>query len=185
MLAFVDVLYSSADIVLYHNVQTDRRLVEEQHLGIVQQRSRDVGAHTLAEREGTHGICDKRLQIKHLVEKRHLLMIALLGHLIDLLQHSVGLAQGQIPPKLSALAEHYADFLYIAFAVLTRVFAVDRTFARGWRKNTSKHFYNRALAGAVWPDEPEDLALGNRKAYVINRNYFFGLWAEQRFYAAL
>ena len=181
----VDVLDRLSDVVLDDHVQSDRRLVEKKHLGTVQQRGGDIRPHTLTEGERADRTGDKVVQLKHLVEKRHALFVAVLRHLIDLLEYAVGLPQRQIPPELRSLTEHDADLPDVAFAVTGRVFAVDGAAARGRREDSRQHFDDRALSGAVWPDKAENLALRHLKADIVNGDDLLCFRSEQRLDAAL
>ncbi len=60
------------DVVLSHDVQADRRLVQEQHLGRVQQRGDQLHLHSLAQRQFANRLLQQvpdSQQVRHLVPR--------------------------------------------------------------------------------------------------------------------
>ena len=55
-----------AHAVLAHDVEADRRLVEEQQLGTVQQRGGELAAHALPERELAHRRAEELVELEQL-----------------------------------------------------------------------------------------------------------------------
>ena len=174
-----------ADIILYDHVKSDRRLVKKEHLWAVQQRGGNVRPHALTQRKRSYRAGDKTVKLQHLVKKSHALLVFVLGHLVYLLEHAVGLSERQVPPKLSSLSEHNSDLFNIAFSVFGRVFAVYRTGSGGRSQDPGQHFDNGAFACAVRSDKAEDLALSHIKAYVADSNHLLAFRLKKRFYAAL
>ena len=99
------------------HVQAEGGFVEQQDLGLVEQREREVGAHALAEtqlaRQGVEDVVEAE-QLAHQAEH------ALVARVGNAPHHSLPLeagGDGVIPPQLGALAEHDADVAYVADAI--------------------------------------------------------------------
>ena len=99
-----------AQPLLADDVQADRRLVQDQQLGGVQQRRGDLAAHPLAERQLAHRGVEAAAQLQQLDQlvgaaplprRRRARWIAA--------SMRERLAQRQVPPQLAALAEDHAD----------------------------------------------------------------------------
>src|SRR2546423_5978727 len=86
-----------ADAVLDQHVQADRRLVEEQHLGLVQERQRDLAAHPLPERELAHGEALELADAQKVLAEREPAMEALRRDAVDVAGEG-----GRIPPRAGA-----------------------------------------------------------------------------------
>ena len=89
-----------ADRVFGDHVQTDGRLVEEDHLGVVQQRGHQLAPHPLAQAELADG---DRQQVGHaqpLAQVGQVGAVAGGAGAIDVMQQVEALPERQIPPEL-------------------------------------------------------------------------------------
>ena len=55
-----------ADAALHGDVEADRRLVEEEHLRVVQQRAGDLALHPLAEAEVAHRLAQQLAELQQI-----------------------------------------------------------------------------------------------------------------------
>src|ERR687888_132363 len=66
----VDLDEEVADALLRDDVEADRRLVEEEELGLVQHRRGQLAPDPLAERQLAHRRVQERIELEHLAETR-------------------------------------------------------------------------------------------------------------------
>ena len=94
---------------LADDVEPDRRLVEVDDLGVVQQRGGDVAAHPLAERQLPDRRVEEGAEVEQVDECDEVGAEAVAGHPVDAPQQLERVAQRQVPPQRGALTEHDAD----------------------------------------------------------------------------
>ena len=87
-----------AEAVLDQHVQADRRLVEEQHLRLVQERQRDLAAHPLPERKLAHGEALELADAQQVLAEREPAAEALRRDAVDVAVQVERLLQRQVPP---------------------------------------------------------------------------------------
>jgi hypothetical protein len=80
-----------ADAHLHRHIQADRRLVQEEHLWAVQQRSGELALHTFAERQLAHLLLHQRPQLQEVVQLLQRGLVFGLGDFIDGLIDQEGL----------------------------------------------------------------------------------------------
>ena len=152
---------------LAHGVQADGRLVEEQHLRIVQQRRRDLAAHPLAEAQLARRRAQQLAQVEQLGQLLDVLAVARLVHAIDVAQQRERIRHRHVPPELRALAEHHADLGDVPLALLPRHAAVHPADAGVRHEDAAQDLDGRGLARSVGADVADDLAVGNVKGNVV------------------
>ena len=94
---------------LAHHVEADRRLVEVEDLGVVEQRRRDVAAHPLSEAQLAHRGVEQVAQRQQLHELLEVPAVARVGMRYTFCSSFEGVPQRQVPPERGALTEHHAD----------------------------------------------------------------------------
>ena len=153
---------------LLRHVQADGRLVQDQQLGGVQQRGRDLGAHPLAEGQ----LADRGVQAR-----RHLQLVDQLGRAgrggagvqpVDRGEDGERLAQRQVPPQLAALAEDHPDPAGEVAAPAHRLEAAGAHRARGGHEDAGEHLDRGGLPGAVGPDVADRLARLHPEAHPVD-----------------
>ena len=156
-----------ADLVLLVRVEAVRRLIEHEHLGIVEDRLGKAGPVAVALREGVHRL------MEHVAEE------AQADGLLD-----GGVARGAAQPAhLGGEAEEagdrhvavargalgqVADELLGGDGVLGEVMATDRHPAGGRREEPGDHPHRGGFARAVGPEEPKDLAALDAERDVVD-----------------
>jgi hypothetical protein len=106
---------------------------------------------------------------EHLLQphQRHQLVacrtIAVLRHAVDVAQQVEALDHRQVPPQLGALAEHHADPRHVAsFAGARERQPIHLAAAGGRLQDAGEDLDGGRLAGAVGPDQADQLALSER-----------------------
>ena len=169
--AAVDVLEELPHVGLRDDVQSDRRLVEEEQGRPVQERGREVAAHALSERQLAHGLVEVRVQAEDAVEESHALAILGLAEAVDLLEKAERLDDGDVPPELGALPEHDPDRGDVARPVAVRDESVADDLARGRRQDPGQHLDRRRFPRAVGADVADHLPRGDRERHVGDRGH--------------
>ena len=100
-----------ADRLLRLEIEAERGLVEKEHLGLMQQRRRELALHPLAERELAHGLVDEIAEHEELDELRASLRIVGERHAVYRAIEPERLLGRQIPEQLLLVAEHEGDAL--------------------------------------------------------------------------
>jgi len=67
----VEVDQQLAKLLFGHEIETDRRFVEEQQIGGVEQASRQLASHPLAERQGSAGLVEQLGGVESLGQLGH------------------------------------------------------------------------------------------------------------------
>ncbi|MNG10389.1 hypothetical protein D3C84_938530 [compost metagenome] len=98
-----------ADAPLGDDVQTDRRLVEEQNVRVVQQRGGQIGSHSLAQRQLAHRRIHELAKLQQLGKFANSCITPLVGHPVHRGENIVGVADRQVPPQLRTLSEQDAE----------------------------------------------------------------------------
>ena len=160
-----------ADVILGDNVEAYGGLVEKEKRRIVEERGGKVAAHALAERK----FADRRVEIianpENFVEVVHARVEISLRNIIDPAQEPEGFDDGDVPPKLCALAENNADCFDVLAALAERDEAVDADFAGSWNKDAGKHLDRSRFAGTVGADIADDFAAVDGEADTIDGRY--------------
>ncbi|MNJ57706.1 hypothetical protein D3C77_533070 [compost metagenome] len=94
----VHIFQEVANFRLHHDIEPDRRLVEEQDRRIMQQRGDQLAAHALTQAELAHRTVQQILQIQALDELVQPLLEILLGYTIHLPQQLKRFDDADIPP---------------------------------------------------------------------------------------
>ena len=158
VLLAVETLHEIANGKLRRRIEADRRFVEEQDLGIMEQGCRELGAHALAERELADGLGQQRFEAQQGHELVAPATIALGRDPVDVGQQIEAVEDRQVPPELAALAEHHADPGHMAETILVGHEASDFDPPAGRPQDPRQDLDGRRLARAVRPDEGEQLA---------------------------
>src|SRR5438105_12873247 len=80
----VDAGEEIADPLFDHDVETDGRLVEEDHFRVVEEGSHELAAEALTERELAHRRTNERIEVEQGPEAVEILAIASGGNAVDL-----------------------------------------------------------------------------------------------------
>ena len=177
-LLFVHPADEVADRLLHDHVEADRRLVEEQHLGRVQERGGDLAAHALAERELAH----RRAQVFPDPERLDEQVDARTGfrpvQVVDVGEQEHRVQGREVVPELRPLAEDRADASCEGLALAVRVESEHPDGARGGVEDARDELDGGRFARAVRPDEGEHLAALDREGDAIDRAHLFALRME-------
>src|SRR5450759_2734709 len=141
-----------ADAVLDGDVQTDCRLVQVEHLGVVEKGHAQVGPHPLSERDLAGRDVHELGQAEELGELGQVLLVALGRDLVHVAGQVERLDDGYVPPQRGPLAEDDADVAGVLLALLVRNQAVDDEAARGRHEAAGEHVDRGRLARAVGPE---------------------------------
>ena len=149
-------------------VESCRRLVEEQHLRLVDETERDVESPLhpagVAARLPVGGVAQPD-ELEQLVDAR---VQRLAGHPVDPALQEEVLAAGRLPVDAGVLrdvAEHAAH----ARGMRDDVLAADERAARVGLRQRRQHADGRRLPGAVRAEQPEHLALAHRERHAVER----------------
>ena len=139
-------------------VEPDGRLVEEEHLGVVQQPAGDLQPALHAAGEGAH---ERMAPVGQPDDVEHVLDALLADAARDVVEHGVELQVliGREPVVERGVLEDHADRLPHAGRLGGDVVAGQLGPAAGRPEQGREHVDGRALAGAVRAEEAEDLAL--------------------------
>ena len=167
-LAAIDLAKEVAHAVLGDHVESDRRLVEVQDLGVVQQRRCEIAAHALTERQLAHGRTQKRVEIEQLAHTANVVRVALGRHTINVAQQLERIDQRQIPPQLCPLAEHDADALSQLLASAVRHHTQHLHLSAARDQNARQHLDGGRLARPVRAQTADHLAAVDRERHVAH-----------------
>jgi hypothetical protein len=140
------------------HVESDRRLVQEEHLRTVQQGGGQLAAHPLAERELTDRDVEEGVQVEQVPTAAQPGGVVAGRHPVDVPQQLERVAQGQVPPELGALPEHHADAEGQPGPAGDRLQTADADPPGGRGEHAGEHLQRGGLAGPVRADVAEHLA---------------------------
>ena len=138
-------------------VEADRRLVEEQHPRRVHQAAGDLEAPPHPAGERLHPVGPALPEPDHLEHLAHPVGHPRLGHAVQLGVEAQVLLGGEVGVEGRVL-EHQPDVAADVGALADDVVAGDAGRAGGRLGQRAQHLDRGRLAGAVGPEEPEDLA---------------------------
>ena len=164
------VLQEVLDVVLGDHVQADRRLVEEQHLGRVQQGGDQFHLHPLAQRQLADRLrrAGRRTPSSSVSSSRRPLELRRLDA-VDLLVQAERLGGRQVPPELVLLAHHQGEAAAIGVLALPGHVAQHPGRAAGGSDHAGEQLERRRLAGPVGAQEGDELALLDRQVDAAHR----------------
>src|SRR5260370_3513635 len=165
--------------MLGEDVEADGGLVEKQNWRGVQERSGELAAHALTEREFADGNIEQFGEAEDLIEKFHAFVEITLRDVVDAAEEFEGLDGGDVPPQLRSLAEDNADGLYVGGALAPRDETVRRDIARGRHQDASEHFDRGGFSGAVGADVTDHFATASFKIYVFDGFDGLGFWMKK------
>jgi hypothetical protein len=140
------------------DVEADRRLVEEDHLRVVQERGRQLAAHDLPQRELADRGLQERPQVEQLDEHGEVAPVPVRGDAVHVAEDVERVAQRQVPPELAPLAEDHTDPASQGHPLACRVEARDANGAGGGEEDAGQHLHRGRLARAVRADVADHLA---------------------------
>ena len=147
-----------AEALLGDEVEPDRRLVEEQDLGIVEQARGQLAAHALAEGEAPHGLVEQVGRVEQLAELADAPLFRGRVESVDRGEHPVRLARRQLQPEQRALAEERADPAGQSATVLPRRDPEHGCLALGRVEDAREDLDRRGLPRPVRADVGDPLA---------------------------
>ena len=165
---------------LGHHIQAHRRLIQVEQPRVVDHRRGQIPAHPLTERE---------LPNRDVEELRHLQQLHQLGlssitidsvDPVQLAHRPKRLAQGQIPPQRTALAEHGADHAGIRSTVAGGIQPGDRDLAGRRRQDAGQHLDRRRLPGPVRSEIADQLTAVDRERDIVHRPDHLRATREER-----
>jgi len=180
----VVVAQERADRFLGDHVEADRRFVEEEDAGPVEQGRDQLHLHPLTERQLADHDVELRPHVEEVDELVERLLVLAAVEPVDVPQEQERLDRGQVPPELVLLAQHEGEQPAVGVLALRRVEAGHPRPARRRVDQAGEHFQRRGLAGAVGAEEADELALGDGEADVVRRADLLELAPEQALHAA-
>jgi hypothetical protein len=149
------------DPLLHRHVEADRRLVEEEHLRLVQQGGDDPDLHPLAEREIAHRLADEipdLEQVDQLVAHREIVGAV---EPVDRAVQLEGVECRNVPLQLVPVPHHHRHPPEV-LALATRGHMAEHARLTARRiEQAREHLQRRRLACAVWAKEPDHLTGGD------------------------
>ena len=167
------------DALLGEDVEPDRPLVEVDDPRVVEERRREVPAHTLAEAQLTHRRLDEFVEAEDLPESPQVASVSIgrdpvhPGHEIERLD------QRQVPPQLAALAEHHPDIQRVFLPAPPWHQACDFEGAGCRDQDAGQHLDRGRLACAVGTDIPDQLSALHGEGDAVDRGRRVVLACEQ------
>src|SRR5579885_2400629 len=165
----VEALDELAHRELRGRIEPDRRLIEKQNRRAMEHRGGDLASHPLAERELPNRLIEQPLephQPDHLVAGTPVFRFR---NVVDVAQEIEAVDHREIPPQLRALPENHADSRDVADSITPRREPVDFASPGPRFENSGENLDGGRLAGAVGPDEAEQLAALEREADFVER----------------
>ena len=153
------VLQEGLDVVLGDHVQADGGLVEEQHVGRVQQRGDQLHLHPLAQRQLADRLREQPAHAEHVGQLVAGALEPLGLDAIDLLVQAERLGGGQVPPELVLLAHHQGEAAAIGVFAPPGHEAHHPGRAAGGRDHAGEEFQGGGFAGPVRAQKGDELAL--------------------------
>ncbi len=160
------------------DVEADRGLIEEEDLGLVEERGDELTLHALPERELAHGGFQHVLDLQELRERGERLVPFRAGNLVQVAVQHERVRGGEIPDELRFLPHHEADLLLEGAPALVRGEAEHLAGTGRGREDAGEHLQGRRLAGAVGPQESYEAPLGDGEADAIHGVHLLPLAPE-------
>ena len=164
----IDGAQKMADVVFGDDIEADGGLVEKEKRRIVQERGGEIAAHAFAEGK----FADRRVQViadvENGVEVFHARIEVALRDVVDPAEEFEGFDYSDVPPKLSALAEHDADGFHVLAALAVGNVTVDADFAAGGDQDAGKHLDGGGFSGAVGADVADHFAAFDGEADAVH-----------------
>jgi hypothetical protein len=159
---------SSHDWRRADRVEADRRLVEEDDLGVVEEPARDVQTLLHAARVALGALVLAALEADQFEELFDARLLDLRGHAVELCEVAQVVVAREPFVDAALAAEDVADALPDLARVLDDVVAEDAGVPRGRDQERDQHLDRRRLAGAVRPEQAEKLALLDLEADALD-----------------
>ncbi len=168
-----------ADALLHRHVETDRRLVEEEHLRQVKQRTDDLDLHPLAEREVPHGLVHEIGDVEQLDQLVPRLRELLARQAVDGPVELERVERRQIPLELVAVAHDERDPAQELTLALRGYASEHARLARRRIEQAGEHLQRRRLAGTVRAEEADHLARPDVERDAVDRAHLARRPAEE------
>ena len=136
---------------LHRDVEADGGLVEEEHLGPVDERRAELAFHALAERERPRGPLHDLLDLEELGELADGGFELGARHVVHGAIELEGLARRQVPQELLLLTEDEHDLLQKRVFSLPRLVPVDAHLAARRMEEAGENLQRRGLSCTVRP----------------------------------
>ena len=155
---------------LRDDVETDRRLVEEEQLRVVQHRRGQLAADALAERELPHGRVQERVEVEHLAEAREVLAVAV-GRERGRCAAAARTSRSAAGPTRAGCAGRTSTPIRRASSMRCRDGSspATRTRPADGTRMPGQHLDRRRLAGAVRAEVAEQLAALDAEGDAVDR----------------
>ncbi len=175
----VQVLEELPHLDLGDHVQPDRRLVQVQHLRIMEQRGRDVAAHPLPQRELPYRDLQQLSQVQEFHAAVQVLPVTPVRDAVHAVHQPVRVAQREVPPERRALAEDDADAVRQPGPLPGRVDAGDAQPAAARSEDAGQHLDRGRLPGPVRTDVADHLTARDAEADPVHGPHLAALGAQQ------
>ncbi len=153
----------------HHHVQTDRGLVEEEDLGLVQERGGDLASDPLPQGEPADRGPQIRTDLEGLREKGDAALGLLAVQVVDVPEETQRVEGRQVKPELRLLPEHGADPIGQPPPVAMWIHAQDGEVPRRGVEDARDALDGGGLPGAVRADESQKLAPPDLEGDVVHR----------------
>ena len=138
-----------ANSLLHRDVETDRRLVEEQDAWPMEQRADDLDLHPLAERQVTHRLAHEILDVEQCDQLVSHCKEVFAPQAVDGTVQFEGVERRKIPLELVAVAHHECHLAQVVALPPPRHVAEDVRLARGGMQQARQHLQGGRLAGPM------------------------------------
>ena len=149
--------------MLGDHVQADRRLVEKEDLGTVEQGGDELHLHPLAERKFANRPAQQAMDVEHLGQAIAGLLELLRIDVINMLMQPERLGGRQVPPELVLLAHHQGETAAIGVFAFPGHVADHRSRATGGGEHAGEQFQRGRLARPVGPEKGDEFARFDRQ----------------------
>ena len=99
------------DAALGDHVKANGRLIEKQHVGTMDERRRQFSAHPLSKRQAPDRRIEELAETEKVIKLLKEVLVDGSIHVIHRRQDIEGVNCGEVPPKLSPLAEDHSDLV--------------------------------------------------------------------------
>ncbi len=140
------------DAVFGHDVQANRRLIQEKQRRVVKERGRQVTTHSFSQAELSHRRMEVVFQIEDVAEEIQPPAVVLLGHFVKFFEEFEGFDDRDVPPKLRTLAKYNSDVLRVTPPVAVRHIAARNHLPAAGDQDSCQHLDGGGLARPIRPD---------------------------------
>lgn len=156
-----------AEDALALDVQPQGRLVQNQQLRLIEERTEQLRPQALAQRERRHALVQKVLAAEDVRITCQILLKGPLWNAVDTLEQPRGIHDRQVINQVRLAAQIDADAPLIPGAETQRVNAQHAHRPRRGADDAQQQLDQRALAGAVGAQHADNLPLAHREVHIL------------------